>query len=89
MLENHKEDIKKICDIMGEDFDSPACQKMLKHLEKCPTCKVYYDTTKKTVLLCRENDCPEELPDDVNERLMKALNLDEIYKKSKTGKKQS
>lgn len=82
MLDNHKDDIKKICDIMGEDFDNPICQEVMEHLEKCPTCKVYYDTTKKTVLLCQDNDCPEELPEDVNERLMKALDLEEIYKES-------
>jgi len=86
MLENHKDDIKKICDIMGEDFDTPACKEVLEHLEKCPTCKVYYDTTKKTVLLCQENDCLEELPDEVNKRLMKVLDLEEIYKKNQPKK---
>jgi len=67
---------------MGEDFDNPACQEVLEHLKQCPTCKVYYDTTKKTVLLCRENDCPEKLPDDVNNRLLKVLNLDKNFKES-------
>jgi len=68
---------------MGEDFDDPTCREVLEHLNKCPSCKVYYDTVKKTVLLCQENDCPETLPEEVNSRLMKVLDLDEIYKDSK------
>lgn len=77
---NSKERIKKLCDLMGEDFNDPACKEMQEHIDKCPTCKVYYDTIKKTVLLCQENDCLEELPDDVNKRLMKVLDLGEFFK---------
>ncbi|MBD3226432.1 MAG: hypothetical protein GF313_17010 [Caldithrix sp.] len=70
--------IKQICEIMGEDLDNPACREVMEHINSCPTCKVYYDTMKKTIFLCRENDCPEELPQDVNERLMKKLKLNRI-----------
>ncbi len=83
MLEQHKDHIKQICDLLGEDFDDPACQEVLDLLNSCPTCKVYYDTVKKAVFLCKENDCPEELPSEAEERLMRVLDLDEIYKKAK------
>lgn len=83
MLEQHKDHIKQICDLLGEDFDDPACREVLDHLNSCPTCKVYYDTVKKTVFLCKENDCPEELPSDAEERLMRVLDLDEVYKKNR------
>lgn len=85
--DDHKEKIKKICDLMGEDLDSPACQAMMEHINACPTCKVYYDTMKKTVFLCRENDCPEEIPDDVKDRLFKVLNLEEFKEKHKKTEK--
>lgn len=76
MKHDHSKDrIKKMCDMLGEDFDSPKCQAMAEQVNACPTCKVYYDTVKKTVLLCKENDCAEELPNDVNNRLMKLLDL--------------
>lgn len=76
MKHNHaRERIEKMCEILGEDFNSPVCQLMLEQIQSCPTCKVYFDTVKKTVLLCRENDCPEELPADVHQRLMKILDL--------------
>jgi hypothetical protein len=70
-----------MCDILGEDFDSPVCQAMINQIDECPSCKIYYDTVKKTVLLCKENDCPESLPDDVNNRLLKILDLDKIKSK--------
>jgi hypothetical protein len=73
--------IEKMCDIMGDDLDTPACQEVMEYLEKNPNSKVYYDTVKKTVILCQNNDCPESLPEGVNERLMKRLNLDDIYDK--------
>ncbi len=70
-----KERIKKMCDLLGEDFDSPKCQAMAEQVKACPTCKVYFDTVKKTVLLCKENECDKDLPGDVNNRLMKLLDL--------------
>lgn len=82
MFKDQKERIKQICDIMGEDLNDPACREVLEHINQCPTCKVYYDTLKKTVFLCRENDCPEELPDDVNKRLMDVLDLSDFLPKS-------
>ena len=71
---------------MGEDFNDPACREVLEHINQCPTCKVYYDTLKKTVLLCQENDCPEELPDEVNQRLMKLLDLRDFINPQKDKK---
>ncbi len=83
MLEQHKKHIKEICDLLGENFDDPSCQEVLDHLNNCPTCKVYYDTVKKTVFLCKEADCPEELPAEAEERLMKILDLEMIVEKRK------
>lgn len=77
-MEHHKDRIKQICDLMGEDLDSPACREMMEHINACPTCKVYYDTMKKTVLLCRENDCAEEVPAEVSQRLLKVLDLEDF-----------
>jgi predicted anti-sigma-YlaC factor YlaD len=81
-LSDHKKMVEQICDFMGEDIDSPACQEVADHLNMCPTCKVYFDTVKKTVTLCREMDDEKKVPEDVNNRLFKVLNLDEL-KKSK------
>lgn len=76
-----EEMVKQICDYMGEDMDSPACKEVQEHLEACPTCKVYFDTVKKTVTLCRQCEEEEKVPDDVKSRLLKVLHLDEIQNK--------
>ncbi len=77
-IHDHNQRIKELCDIMGEDLDAPSCQEVLEHLNTCPTCKVYYDTVKKTVLLCKEVDCAEKIPTDVNNRLLKILDLEDF-----------
>jgi len=77
---NHKKMVAQICDFMGEDIDSPACQEVADHLKMCPTCKVYFDTVKKTVTLCRDMEDDKKIPVDVSSRLYKILNLDDLKK---------
>ena len=74
----HQEIYNQICDYMGEDMDAPACKEVADHLASCPKCKVYFDTVRKTVTLCREIEKEEEVPPDVKERLYKVLNLDNL-----------
>jgi predicted anti-sigma-YlaC factor YlaD len=71
----HQEVYKQICDFMGEDLDAPACKEVVEHLESCPNCKVYLDTVKKTVTICREMEKEEAMPEDVKNRLFKVLNI--------------
>ncbi len=72
---NHKEIYKQICDFMGEDLNASACKEVAKHLESCPRCKVYFDTVKKTVTLCKEIEKDIEVPDDVQKRLFRVLDI--------------
>lgn len=71
----HQEIYKKICDFMGEDLNAPACKEVAEHLESCPNCKVYLDTVKKTVTICKEIEKEEKIPQEVKNRLFKVLNL--------------
>jgi len=75
---HHREIYKQICDFMGEDLDAPACKEVADHLENCPNCKVYLDTVKKTVTICREIEKEETMPEDVKNRLYKVLNLNSL-----------
>ena len=74
----HQNIYDQICDFMGEDLDAHACKEVADHLESCPKCKVYFDQVKKTVTLCREIDKDREVPDEVNDRLFKVLNLNNL-----------
>ena len=76
--ESHKEIVERICDFMGEDLDTPACKEVADHIEMCPECKIYLDTIKKTVTLCRDLETSKKLPLDVNQRLFKVLDLEKL-----------
>ena len=78
---DREEMVRLICDYMGEDLDSPACREVQEHFDSCPTCKVYFDTVKKTVTLCRQCDEEEKVPDEVRTRLFNVLHLEEIRNK--------
>jgi len=72
----HPEEImKQICDQMGEDLNAPVCREVAVHLQECPECKFYFDTVKKTVVLCREIENKKSIPPEVRQRLMKLLLL--------------
>ena len=75
---DHKKMVEQICDFMGENIDSPACQEVADHLKMCPTCKVYFDTVKKTVTICQETEKEEKLSQDIKNRLFKVLNLGDL-----------
>ena len=72
---HHQEAYQQICDFLGEDLETTVCKEVADHLEKCPNCKVYLDTVKKTVTLCREVEKEESMPEDVKNRLYKVLKL--------------
>jgi len=84
---NHKQMVKNICNYLGEDLDSLACKEVEEHLQQCPTCRIYFDTIKKTVTLCQEIEEEKKIPDDVNSRLFKVLDLQQL--KAKKDKKQN
>ncbi len=69
-----RERILKICDELGEDMDSPACQALREYIQKCPNCEAFVDSVKKTIKLYRIYS--PECSDDVRKKLFKTLNLE-------------
>jgi len=67
--------LDQICEELGENIDSPLCQEVKEHLNVCPKCCAYVDSIKKTVYLYRQW-IDEDVPQDVDSRLWKVLNLD-------------
>jgi len=66
--------LQQICDQLAEDIDSPLCQEIKEHLEKCSKCCAHVDSIKKVVYLYQK-ECPADVPDAVDNRLWKVLNL--------------
>jgi predicted anti-sigma-YlaC factor YlaD len=64
------------------DSQDPECRRHVEeHVTACPNCWVIYDTTKKTIQVYKGQE-PQEVPPDVQTRLMAAL-----QKKMATGAK--
>ncbi len=66
--------LNQICEALGEDINSPFCKEVEMHLKKCPKCCAHVDSIRKVVRLYqRVGDY--DVPEAVDERLWKVLNL--------------
>ena len=64
-----------ICEYVDGTADPKLCEEIERHLKDCENCRIVVDTLGKTVSLYRM--LPEqEVPDDVNDRLLHVLKLD-------------
>ncbi len=73
-----KKQYKLIRKYLCEDLDGEACAELKKTLSDCREVRIYYDTMRKTVVLCKECECSETLPEETKERLFDCLGLGEF-----------
>ncbi len=67
-----KEVIRKLSDYLDGELEPNVAQELTRHLEHCDDCRIVVDTTRKTIeIYCKTEPVP--LPDDVRERLNRAL----------------
>lgn len=84
MDEKTSKHIQLIKDHLCNDLNDESCKKLIELLKKNnKEDRIYFDTVRRTISLCRENDCPEDLPEDINERLFNALGIDKEKCKDK------
>lgn len=67
-----KDFLKELSDYLDESVDSQIRAKLEKHITECPNCWVIADTTRRTIQIYKGMD-PYPIPNDVQERLMRAL----------------
>lgn len=64
--------IKELSSYLNGESDRTLMSEVERHLAHCTDCRLVVDTTRKTIhLYC--NSQPAPLPDDVRDRLHKAL----------------
>lgn len=64
--------LRDLSDYLDGELDAETMGRIQHHLELCEDCRLLVDTTRKTVqIFC--NSEPVPLPDDVRERLHRAL----------------
>jgi anti-sigma factor RsiW len=64
--------LAELSDYLDERIDAELRAKLERHISECPNCWVIADTTKKTIRIYKGME-PVPIPQDVESRLMKAL----------------
>ena len=67
-----KEFLQELNDYLDETVDVELRRKLEVHITECPNCFVILDTTRKTIQVYKGMQ-PQVLPDEVQMRLMKAV----------------
>ena len=67
-----KDFLRWLNEYVDETADSETRGNLEAHVNNCPNCWVIFDTTKKTIQVYKGME-PQTLPDDVQSRLMAAL----------------
>jgi predicted anti-sigma-YlaC factor YlaD len=79
---NCRKVILEISGYLDGALDSATQINLEEHLSKCVDCRLFVDTTRKTIsIFCKSEPVP--LPEDVRERLHSAL-LEHFRRKNKT-----
>jgi len=67
-----KDFLHELSDYLDDRADADVRARLEQHITECPNCWVIADTTRKTVQIYRGMD-PVPIPDDVEGRLMAAI----------------
>jgi anti-sigma factor RsiW len=64
--------IRELSEYLNGDLDQATLSDLQLHLARCEDCRLVVDTTRKTIeIFCKAEPVP--LPEDVRQRLHKAL----------------
>ena len=69
----------QLLDYLDGEAQEAVCRSIEEHLASCEDCRIVIDTLKKTITLYRIAPA-ENVPQEVHNRLVHVLNLDEIQK---------
>jgi anti-sigma factor RsiW len=67
-----KEFMQELTDYLDEAVDIELRRRIEAHITECPNCFVILDTTRKTIQVYKGMQ-PQVLPDEVQARLLKAV----------------
>ena len=67
-----RELLDQVSEYLDEQEQAELCARIEQHLKACPTCKVYVDTVRKTIMLYQSSP-QAPIPVTVSARLQAAL----------------
>ncbi len=80
-----KEFLQELTDYLDSNVDAELRLKLERHINECPNCFVILDTTQKTIKVYKGMQ-PQEIPNEVHVRLMKAVERKMAAVKTGAGK---
>ncbi|HLJ17256.1 MAG TPA: anti-sigma factor [Bryobacteraceae bacterium] len=78
-----KQFLQELNDYLDDTVDRELRQRLEAHITRCPNCFVIFDTTKRTLQVYKGMQ-PQVIPEEVESRLMIALEKKIAAKKGKT-----
>ena len=80
-----KEFLQELTDYLDSTVDAELRLKLERHISECPNCFVILDTTQRTIKVYKGMQ-PQEIPQEVHIRLMKAVERKIAATKTVAGK---
>ena len=80
-----KEFLQELTDYLDSTVDAELRLKLERHINECPNCFVILDTTQRTIKVYKGMQ-PQEIPQEVHVRLMKAVERKMAASKTTAGK---
>jgi predicted anti-sigma-YlaC factor YlaD len=68
----------QLSDFIDGDLEPALCAQLESHLQECENCRVVVDTLQRTVSLYRDLDVKTDLAPDVEERLWRRFDLEDL-----------
>jgi anti-sigma factor RsiW len=79
---NCKHLLTSLSDYVDGTLDETICDEIERHLGDCEDCQVVVNTLEKTVYLYHKTAEPQDVPQDVKQRLFKKLDLEGFLESS-------
>jgi len=67
-----------LCDFLDGDLEPEIMESFNAHLAGCLNCQIVVNTVNKTIQLCKDGTQQIKLPQDVHQRLLAELGLDQV-----------
>lgn len=76
--DNCRKFLNSLSDYVDGVLQEELCAEIERHMSDCEDCRIVIDTLRKTVYLYRNSPMPSTVPDDVRQRLLHRLDLDDF-----------
>ena len=63
---------ERLSEYIDQELDTPTCNHIESHIKACQTCRIFLDTLKQTVNLCRHLES-DQVPESVSMKLKVAI----------------